>query len=147
MTQATYTNHYETPAYQSGNWKKPESMRNLVSMVLLMVFTLGIYFLYWVYKTTEYANRDRSEPHSSPVVQLLLVMFIPYYELYWFYKTSKKLNHIGEPVEVFNDNSIVTLLLAIFGLDFLGAVVLQDQINKIEAVSSGAGIGTTGEAV
>ena len=52
MTQATYTNHYETPAYQSGNWKKPESMRNLVSMVLLMVFTLGIYFLYWVYKTT-----------------------------------------------------------------------------------------------
>ena len=147
MTSATYTNHYDTPAYQSGNWKKPGNMRNLVSMVLLMVFTLGIYFLYWVYQTTEYANRDKSTPHHTPVVQLLLVMFVPYYELYWFYKTSKKLTHLGEPFEVFDDNSIVTLLLGIFGLDFIGAVVLQDQINKIEAVTSGAGIGATGEAV
>ena len=147
MTSATYTNHYDTPAYQSGNWKKPGNMRNLVSMVLLMVFTLGIYFLYWVYQTTEYANRDKSTPHHTPVVQLLLVMFVPYYELYWFYKTSKKLTHLGEPFDVFDDNSIVTLLLGIFGLDFIGAVVLQDQINKIEAVTSGAGIGATGEAV
>lgn len=147
MNRATYTKHYETSAYQSGNWKKPENMRNLVGMVLLMVFTLGIYFLYWVYETTEYANRDRSEPYHSPVAQLLLVMFVPYYELYWFYKTSKKLTHIGEPVEVFNDNSIVTLVLGIVGLDFIGAIVLQDQINRIEAVSSGAGIDTTGEAV
>lgn len=147
MNTATYTRHYETPAYQSGQWKKPEHMRNLVGMVLLMVVTFGIYFLYWVYQTTEYANRDRSEPHHSPALQTLLVMFIPYYELYWFYKTSKKLKNIGEPFEIFQDNSIVTLLLGIFGLGFIGAVVLQDQINQIEAVASGAGAGATGEAV
>ena len=147
MTTATYGNKSDNPVYTSGQWKKPENMRNLVSFVVLMVCTLGIYFFYWVFKTTEYANRDRNSAQQSPLVQLLLVMFIPYYELYWFYKTSKKLSNLGEPFEVFNDNSIVTLILAIFGLDIIGAVILQDQINRIEAVRSGAGPNTTGEGV
>ena len=106
MTMRTYGTRSDNPVYTSGNWRKPENMRNLVSFVVLMVCTLGIYFLYWVYKTTEYANRDRNTAQQSPLVQLLLVIFIPYYELYWFYKTSKKLANLGEPVEVFNDNSI-----------------------------------------
>lgn len=147
MTMRTYGTRSDNPVYTSGNWRKPENMRNLVSFVVLMVCTLGIYFLYWVYKTTEYANRDRNTAQQSPLVQLLLVIFIPYYELYWFYKTSKKLANLGEPVEVFNDNSIVTLLLGIFGLDIIGAVILQDQINRIEAVRSGAGPDTNGEGV
>lgn len=134
-------------AYQSGTWKKPESMRSLAAVFLLSIFTFGIYFLYWVYKVTEYANRDQMEPQHTPVAQMLLVWFIPFYELYWWYKTSKKLSHIGASIDVAGDNSVVTLLLSIFEFDLIGAVILQDQINKLEAVSSGAGINANGIGV
>lgn len=139
------SNRYESAAYKSGTWEKPEYMKNLTRFVLLMIVTLGIYFLYWVVKATEYTNLDETQPERSPGKKLALVMFIPFYELYWFYQTAKRLSNMGQKVHVAADNSVATVVLALFGLDIIGAILLQDSINKIEAVRSGANLSANGE--
>lgn len=140
-------NSYDSPAYTSGDWKKPEGLKNLVTFILLLLFTFGIYYLYWVYKTTEYANRDETEPKHTPIAQLLLVLFIPYYQIYWFWKTSKKIDHLNAEVGRATDNSIINLILPIFGLDFIAAIILQDSINKYACQSSGANVTATDQGV
>lgn len=51
-----------------------DGVKSIGWFIFLMLITCGIYFLYWIYKTTEVANADDWEPKQSPVAQLILSM-------------------------------------------------------------------------
>ena len=50
----------------------------MVKCVLLLIFTFGIYWLIWIYRTTGYLNRTEDEPPHTPAYQLLLCLFVPF---------------------------------------------------------------------
>ena len=114
-----------------------DGVKSIGWFIFLMLITCGIYFLYWIYKTTEVANADDWEPKQSPVAQLILSMFIPFYMIYWFWKTAKKIAHMGEAVGNNTDNSTAVLLLSIFGLGVIAAIIMQDQLNKVICAANG----------
>ena len=69
-----------------------QNKRNLVKMLLLGFVTLGIYWLYWIYKVTQLSNHVKTLPERSPVAQLFLCMLVPFYDIYWYYQTSKRVD-------------------------------------------------------
>lgn len=117
-----------------------KNKRNLVKMFLLGFVTLGIYWLYWVYKVTELSNKVTTLPERSPVGQMLLCLFVPFYEIYWYYQTSKRVDvmmaSVGRPV----DSGVLSILLVFFAGFPIAALVMQDKINTVLEIKSGSGV-------
>ena len=121
---------------QSTPYAQPLTNEGYISMVahvLLLLFTLGIYCLIWIYKTTKYTN-SKGE-YRSPGSQLLLCMFIPFYFIYWTYKTAQLID---------SENTTLHIVLAIF-VPIIPPIMLQDKINKECANESGYGTSYNGE--
>ena len=116
-----------------------KNKRNLVPMFLLGFVTLGIYWLYWIYKVTELANGVTTLPKRSPVGQMLLCL-IPFYNIYWYYQTSKRVDVMMESVGRPVDSGVLSLLLIFFpGLPIAG-LVMQDKINTVLEIRTGSGV-------
>ena len=91
-----------------------QNKRNLVKMLLLGFVTLGIYWLYWIYKVTQLSNHVKTLPERSPVAQLFLCMLVPFYDIYWYYQTSKRVDVMMASVGHPSDSGILTILLTFF---------------------------------
>ena len=109
---------------------------NMRSPVLVLVFSLitcGIYHLYWIYKLSQETQEFTGKSTVSPVAELLLSMFTcGIYYVYWNYKYGKVIAEChslaGLPPE---DNSILYLILSIFGLGLVNALIMQSSINRV----------------
>jgi TRAP-type uncharacterized transport system fused permease subunit len=62
--------------------------RNLLVQVLLMIFTLGLYWVYWFYQTSKEMKAVAQDAKASPVLWLVL-MIVPFGSIYSFYKYSE----------------------------------------------------------
>ncbi|SCP96037.1 DUF4234 domain-containing protein [Anaerobium acetethylicum] len=108
--------------------------REPVVVLLLSIITCGIYYYYWVYQVTKelgmYLQND-----NNPVLDLLLSLFCAPYGIYWMYKMAKQIaeaqNKAGKFAPV--DNSVLYVILGIFGLWVVTALIMQSTINEIEA--------------
>ena len=105
--------------------------RSPASVILLGIITCGIYFLYWIYKSSE-EMKNYLNTTNSPATELLLCIFCFPYQYYWFYKQGKNLleasKKAGLPGE---DNSVLYLILAILGLSIVNSAIMQSNANKI----------------
>lgn len=113
---------------------QPDAYIGIVKLVVLSIFTLGIYVYIWVYKTSRYFDTVLNRQGSfSPGVEVVLCLFVPFYFLYWIYKQSKAADEAHKCRGNFgnNDLPVINLLLAIFGLGIIAYALLQDQINKL----------------
>ncbi|MEM5835242.1 MAG: DUF4234 domain-containing protein [Candidatus Aenigmatarchaeota archaeon] len=61
----------------------PIEKRNIVLIYLLGIVTLGIYFIYWLWKTKNELNELGAE---IPTAWLII---IPFANIYWLYKYSE----------------------------------------------------------
>lgn len=103
---------------------------SMVKHILLCLFTFGIWYYIWVYKTTEYLNRTAGAEQYRPVTKLLLCMFVPFYSIYWFYKHGQKADMLTVQKQLpSSDMAILCTILSIF-IPLLACVFLQNQINK-----------------
>lgn len=50
-----------------------------ITMGVALLFTFGIYWLHWIYKTTQYTNSIKSMKQRTASAQVLLYLFIPFY--------------------------------------------------------------------
>ncbi|MCD8094929.1 MAG: DUF4234 domain-containing protein [Ruminococcus sp.] len=101
---------------------------------MLSLVTCGIYGLYWLYCLTEDSNKISNEPNptSGGMVILLSIVTCNIYLWYWMYKR-------GEIIDNYNlqrglppsSNSIIYLLLSIFGFSIISYCLLQNELNKI----------------
>lgn len=103
---------------------------DMLKHVLLLVFTFGVWYLIWVYRTTAYLDRVEDAPRRTPTSQLLLCLFIPFYSVYWIYQSAKRLDTLARRQGVFSDLRVLCLVLAFF-VPVLPAALLQDKMNQL----------------
>lgn len=101
--------------------------RSVVSVILLSIFTCGIYSIYWTYVTAEDLNsEDSNEPLMNYILAILLsVITCGIYGIYWNYKFYQKADRVTGA-----NNLILNFILSLFGFSIVSTAVVQDQINK-----------------
>ncbi|WP_302280369.1 DUF4234 domain-containing protein [Brachyspira pilosicoli] len=113
---------------------KNENIKSIPMLVILSVVTCGIYYLYWLYKTTDSIKNFMNNAEINPTLELILCLFIPFYQLYWFYKYSRIIyKDMTSKVGIDNteDASVLLLVLSFVGLGIVSAAIIQDKLNSI----------------
>lgn len=102
----------------------------MIKHVLLLFFTFGIWYLIWIYRTTDYLNRVPNEPYRNPTTKLLLCIFVPFYIIYWIYKSAQLIDKLAGYYNIHSDIDTLCLILEIF-VGIVPPIIMQDKINEI----------------
>lgn len=112
--------------------QKPK-FRNLLLQVLLMIFSFGLYALYWFYVTACELRDLAGDRNASPVLWLVL-LFVPFGFIYSFYKYAE----LYERASSDKLNKWLLIVLWIFCGPAVWLVV-QLELNK-RALEGGSGV-------
>lgn len=102
--------------------------RSVVSVLLLTIFTCGIYGIYWTYVMTEDLNeREPEDPLMNYILSILLsIITCGIYGIYWLYKFYKKIDSVtGE------DNFVLNFILSLIGLNLVSTCIVQNSVNNM----------------
>ena len=107
--------------------------RNIAVNIILTIVTCGIYGLVWfVQMTDDAANASDDHSMSGGVALLLSIITCGIYRLYWAYKMGKLLAQAGDNHNVtISDNSVLYLVLEIFGLGIVNVCLIQSDLNRL----------------
>lgn len=126
---ASHTNA-ETPVYTTRT-------RDIAPAIILSIVTCGIYMLYWLYTMANDSNEilranGMKEGPSAPVVLLLSIVTCGIYTLVFYWQVSKQLSEVPTKGNyLVQDNSVISLILAIIGLSIVSMAIIQDEMNGI----------------
>jgi hypothetical protein len=97
--------------------------RNMVSQVLLMIVTCGIYAIYWFYQTASELKNIANDQEASPGLWTFL-LFVPFGAFFSYYK-------YGELYEKISTERFNRWLLFVLWLVFSPAVwfIVQKDLN------------------
>lgn len=107
-----------------------KSYKSLVPHVLLLLFTCGIYYLVWIYRTTDSLNACKNEEYRTPINKLLLCMFVPFYSIYWTYKSAHRIDTLGYEKGIQGDTATLSLILSLF-VPILPPILMQSKLNSV----------------
>ena len=106
--------------------------RDILTMVLLMFLTCGIYGLFLQYKIGNEINRHQPKSRLNPGLDILLLFltcgFWGWYVLYRYPRALEDM--VREEGGTPGDITIPCLLFAFFGLHMVSYMVLQGELNK-----------------
>lgn len=114
---------------------RAEGYVDLMSCALLLIFTLGIYHLVWIYRTTRYLNRVEVAPSRNPTTKLLLCMFIPFYTIYWTYQSAQRVDALARSKGLYAELTSPCVLLSIFA-GIVPPLLMQNTINAVSQTSA-----------
>lgn len=100
--------------------------RSIGTMVLLFIFTFGIYPLYWMIVFHNELRRKSGEGFGVLGHVLMLIFTFGIYGIYWQYAAGKRLAKIGA-----EDRSVLYIVFVFVALSFLNPFLMQDQANKL----------------
>lgn len=106
--------------------------RDIVISILLSFITCGIYGLYWFITMTDESNVLSDEKTASGAEALLYsIVTCGIYFFYWNYKMGQKMANAGQKYnKSINDNSVLYLILSIFGLSLVNYCLIQNDLNS-----------------
>ncbi|WP_300369984.1 DUF4234 domain-containing protein [Brachyspira sp.] len=110
------------------------TVRSIPMIVVLIIVTCGIYYIYWIYKTTEEIKNFMEREDINPTLELILsIVTCGLYTFYWIYKYGKMVNtempkKVG--MESSEDNTILLVILALF-ISPVTVAIFQDKLNNI----------------
>lgn len=106
--------------------------RQIVLAIIFSIITCGIYGIYWFIVMTDDANRVNNENGTSGVLAFLFtILTCGIYGFYWNYKMGKRLYEAGKKAgKDIADNSVLYLVLSIFGLAIVNYCLIQNDLNK-----------------
>jgi len=107
--------------------------RSIGLAILFTILTCGIYALYWLVKLNDEANAlSETEGMSGGIVLLLTIVTSGLFGIYWCYKVGKTM-HAAQELKgaKASDNSILYLILALFGLGIVVYAIVQSDINAL----------------
>lgn len=109
--------------------------RSIVLAIVLSLITCGIYSIYWFIVMTDEANALSNENGTSGALAFLFsLLTCGIYEIYWNYKMGQKMYKAGQLRGInISDNSVVYLLLGLFGLSIISYALIQNDLNKFSA--------------
>lgn len=107
--------------------------RSPAAVIIFSFITCGIYALYWLYKFASELKAFLGKDEISPGVDVLLCIICFPYSIYWAYKYGKFLGEAQAKagLTVGNDDAILYLILALFGLHVVFMAIMQSNANKI----------------
>ena len=107
--------------------------RNIGLAIVLSLVTCGIYGLIWLVSINDdilSVSGSTDEP-SGGLVLLLTIVTCGIYGVYWGYKMGQKLFEAGQKYNMnISDNSIVYIILPLFGLGIVSYCLMQNDLNK-----------------
>jgi len=110
------------------------------ALTLILIFlTCGLYYLYFIYVTSQETQEFLGEQEYSPGVEVLLsIVTCGLWNIYWDYRIGKRsaemCGRVGLPA---TDNSTLYLILDLVGfggfssLGIINPVLQQDLLNRI----------------
>lgn len=107
--------------------------KNIVVSILLSFVTCGIYSLYWWFTITDDVDNISENPtkRNGVVIILLSLVTCGIYSFYYWYQNGKLMEEANQRKGVNGtSNSILYLILSIFGLSIVNYVLVQSDINK-----------------
>lgn len=109
--------------------------RNIGVSIILTIFTCGIYGIFWFISLTD-EIRNASEDSNLPsggMAFLLTLVTCGIYGLFWAYQMGKGLAsaHRLAGDTVVSDNSILYLILQIFGFGIINFAIMQNDLNQL----------------
>lgn len=108
--------------------------KNIVINVILSIVTCGIYGIIWFISLTddtkEFSNDESMQSGGLAFVLTLITCGI--YGYYWAYKMGKNLGtaRVNNGLTA-NDNSILYIVLQLFGLGIVNYCLMQNDLNEI----------------
>ena len=114
--------------------------RNIAVAIILTLVTCGIYGLYWFVVISddvkEYSND--SEMMSGGVALLLTIGTCGIFGFYWAYKLGKNMFSAQQINNLpATDNSVLYLILDLFGLGIVVWAIIQSDLNTITRTKNG----------
>ncbi len=109
--------------------------RSIPLAIILSLVTCGLYSLYWFVVMTDEANSVSDETATGGALSLVLTLITcGLYGIYWNYQMGKKLYDAGVKNNVaISDNSVLYLILSLFGLGIVNYCLIQNDLNKFSA--------------
>lgn len=104
--------------------------RNIVTAIILTVVTCGIYGIYWAVMLAKEAVSVK-DPSDNGLLEIVLMIFLPFLG---FFLAEKKLAEGCQAKGIAHtDNSIIYLILGLFGLNIVNFCMMQNDLNKLAA--------------
>lgn len=106
--------------------------RNIAVSIILSIITCGIYSIYWFVVMTDESNKVSNDNSSSGILALVLtIITCGIYGIYWYYKMGQKMYQAGKMHHKdIADNSILYLILGLFGFGIISYALIQTDLNK-----------------
>ncbi|MEI0539252.1 DUF4234 domain-containing protein [Brachyspira pulli] len=110
------------------------TVRSIPMLVILSIVTCGIYYFYWIYKTTDEIKNFMESEEINPTLELILsIVTCGIYTYYWYYKYGKIVylemtKKAG--LDSTEDSTILLVILNLF-MYVISAAILQDKLNTI----------------
>lgn len=107
--------------------------RNIVVALLLTFVTCGIYGIFWFISMTDESNSLSDEKYTSGGTAFLYSLITcGIYTFYWNYKMGQKMANIGKKYnKQIADNSVLYLVLSLFGLGLINYCLIQSDLNSL----------------
>ena len=106
--------------------------RNIVVYLLLTLVTCGIFGIYWMVVILKDIATTSGEDINPWMVILLSIITCGIYGIYFSYQMGKYMVKAGENYNVkIEDNSILYLILTIFGFGIVTYCLVQNDLNTI----------------
>lgn len=125
--------------YSNGNTDKAYlEIRSIPMAVILSIVTCGLYGFYWLYvlaKDINMLNARQGKPVGTDagLVVLFTILTCGLYEIYFYWKAGKLLRQLEFNNQYYvEDNSLVMVLLSIFGFGIISSCILQSTLNDIQ---------------
>ena len=121
------------PGYNTAGLFSIGEKRDPMMVVLYTLLTCGIYGIFWWYQTiTEIKNALGREDINPTMEIVLAIVTCGLYGIYLYYKYPQLMlemqDRAGRPR---NDITMMSLLLAIFGLAIISIPIMQSELNNI----------------
>lgn len=111
--------------------------RSIALAIILSIITCGIYGIIWYISMVNDVNRvcnDEKSSQSGGIVFLLTLITCGIYGIIWFYNAGKRLFNAGNRYGIqISDNSILYLVLSLFGFSIVNYCLVQVDLNKFSA--------------
>ena len=113
--------------------------KNLVMNIILSLVTCGLFALYWFVTLTDDAkefSKDESM-QSGGLALVLTIVTCGIFGFYWAYKMGKMIEQAQKNYGLnAKDNSILYIILQLFGLGIVGYALMQNDLNEITRASN-----------
>lgn len=106
--------------------------REIAISIILSLVTCGIYGIYWFVVMADDVNKVSGDNKTSGIMAFVFsLLTCGIYTVYWSYTSGKKLYEAGNKYgKDIADNSILYLILSLFGFGIINYCLIQSDLNK-----------------